>query len=405
MKRYTSRGVRERNDGKWELYITDNLRQKRIARTVAAADKEDAKKQQKQLIDKLNDSIETYDANMTVAKVLDDYIEMLAGKGEIESSTLRSYRCDAALAKDYIGGCKLSKLTVSVIDKWLAEARRKYSPRTITRAFNRLKSALKYAQANDLIVKNPCDFTHPPKKAKKAKYELLSDAERARMLKLSLEAIPNPLALSVFLALSIGLRREEVCGLKASDYAENEGVLHVRRVVAIGEGGAYVKDPKTESSARAIPVGGDVKKVLDAVKGDLGNRLRLMGVECDPYLVGEWEPGGRFYHPTQLTKDYAVFRDMNGFPKGVRFHDLRHGWVTLALESGADVATVASYVGHSKPSQTLDVYANPGLEARRRAAEKVDAKLGWDVIRIDDEGTHKSSDSHLGQSGTERGLL
>lgn len=402
MKRYTSRGVHERSEGKWELYVTDNLRQKRIARTVAAADKEDAKRQQKQLIEKLNAGVETCDANMTVAKALDEYIEMLAGKGEIESSTLRSYRSDAALAKEYIGGCKLSKLVVSVIDKWLAEARKKYSPRTLARAFSRLKAALKYAQANHLITENPCDFTRPPRRPKKAKYELLSDAERARMLKLSLDAIPNPLALSVFLALNMGLRREEVCGLRASDYDENEGVLHVCRVVAIGEGGAYVKDPKTESSARAIPVGGDVKRVLDAVKADLSNRLKLMGVECDPYLVGEWEPGGRFYHPTQLTKDYAAFRDMNGFSKGVRFHDLRHGWVTLALESGADVATVASYVGHSKPSQTLDVYANPGLEARRRAAEKVDAKLGWDVIRTDDEEGHESSDSCSGQSGTRR---
>lgn len=390
-KRYTSRGVHQRKNGKWELYFTDNATGRRIARTVPAVDENEARSIQKKRLAELNAGVEAFDCGTTVDKALDNYINMLVSKDEIEASTESSYRSDAKVVSAYLGKCKLSKLTTGRVDKWMADMKSDgYSKTTISRTFHRLKSALNYAQANDLIPKNPCAFTHPPKMAEKKEYTILDDADRARLLRLCVDSLPNRLALSIILAAGAGLRREEVCGLRASDYDERKGVVTIRRAISLARGGAYVKAPKTLASVRSIPVEGTLKQILDGVKETMRNELKLINADCDPYLTGDWEPEGHYYHPTQLSRDFAVFRSMNGFPANLRFHDLRHGWVTLALEVGSDVGTVASYAGHAKPSQTLNVYCNPNLDARRKAAAKVDARL-WSAREeerwVEDDGT------------------
>lgn len=379
-ERYTSRGVHQRANGKWEVYMSDNLTCKRISRTVSAKNKAEALSIQRDLLTKLNAGVEAFDCGVTVGNALENYIRMLDARGETEPSTLASYANDAKVIEGYIGNWRLNKLTPGRVDQWMANMKRDgYSKTTISRAFTRLKAALKYAQANDLIVKNPCEFTHPPKQSEKKSgdYVILSDEERSRMLGLCFEALPDSLAIAVILALGAGLRREEVCGLRASDYDEANGVISIKRAVALARGGAYIKPPKTAASEREIPVGENLAAVLGSIKATMLNEVGLFGVEYDPYFAGKWVPDGPFYHPTQLSKDFAAFRKINGFPDGLRFHDLRHGWVTLALKMGGDVGTVADYAGHAKPSQTLNVYCNPDLEARRKVAQAVDLGLGW----------------------------
>jgi integrase len=41
-----------------------------------------------------------------------------------------------------------------------------------------------------------------------------------------------------------------------------------------------------------------------------------------------------------------------------RLHDLRHSFVSLLVNSGADIYLVASYVGHSDVEQTLNTYSH-----------------------------------------------
>ena len=41
----------------------------------------------------------------------------------------------------------------------------------------------------------------------------------------------------------------------------------------------------------------------------------------------------------------------------IRFHDLRHTFSTLAIQSGIDPKTVAEILGHASAEFSLDVYA------------------------------------------------
>ena len=83
-----------------------------------------------------------------------------------------------------------------------------YSPKSVAGPFRLLKQALKWAMAQDMLTKNPCDYCKPPKRAK-TKINALNREERTRMLGLARQAPGQPLAMAIELALTTGMRRGE----------------------------------------------------------------------------------------------------------------------------------------------------------------------------------------------------
>jgi integrase len=79
-----------------------------------------------------------------------------------------------------------------------------------------------------------------------------------------------------------------------------------------------------------------------------------LGQACKTYLQG---------HLTRL-----------GLPHQ-RFHDLRHAFATLMIESGEDLGTVSRILGHADFATTSDVYAHLTPAMLDRAAERIDAIL------------------------------
>ena len=101
---------------------------------------------------------------------------------------------------------------------------------------------------------------------------------------------------------------------------------------------------------------GQTGRTYDALCAMRKDSLRIlgeMGVKgADPFILGTQEPESRPYNPALLGKEYAAFCKMNGF--NCTFHDLRHTFATMMIAGGTDVRTVASYLGHSSVSMTLD---------------------------------------------------
>lgn len=74
-------------------------------------------------------------------------------------------------------------------------------------------------------------------------------------------------------------------------------------------------------------------------------------------------PGRAYNHMKTLLKQA-------GLPS-IRFHDLRHTFATHALASGVDAKTLASILGHTNASFTLDTYTHVTGDMQKRAAEIV----------------------------------
>ena len=198
------------------------------------------------------------------------------------------------------------------------------------------------------------------------------------MLKLAVVAeATSPLGLAVELALTTGMRRGEVCALRWSDVSD-DGTVTVSHALGNGEGGFYLKEPKTGSSARTIPLTAHTAAILKAKRADSRRVLAEMGVPAgNPFVLGTQEPESRPYNPTQLGKDFSAFCKMNGFD--CTFHDLRHTFATMMIGNGCNVRTMASYLGHASVSMTPDIYTDVAPEAKRAAVGKVDESFDLDM--------------------------
>ena len=56
----------------------------------------------------------------------------------------------------------------------------------------------------------------------------------------------------------------------------------------------------------------------------------------------------------------------------MRFHDLRHTFATMSLESGMDIKTLSTIIGHVSSATTLNTYTHITDEMRRKAALNID---------------------------------
>lgn len=226
-----------------------------------------------------------------------------------------------------------------------------YAPESRSKALRLLKQAIGWAVAQDLIAKNPCGFRKPPRRAR-APISAPSREGRTRMLRLAMEAEPQPLGFAAEIALATGMRRGEACALRWSD--PSDGGITVSHALGNGDGGSHVEGPKAGSSARTTPPTKHLDTTLSARRRDAERVAREMGVALGgPHTPGTQEERGRPYNPTQLGKDFAASCEMNGFK--CTFHDPRHTFATMMIAGGCDVRTVASYLGHASVSVTLDV--------------------------------------------------
>ncbi len=385
--KYSSRSLRRRGDtDKWEVTLShkDPLSGEfvRSFHTVKARTEKQAQKRKNELIRELDDRGLSAGTKMTISELADLFIEYKADSGTIERSTLDGYRKQIKALKRDLGDIRVCELTIPDVNAWMASmTERGYAPRSVQRPFALLKQMMKYAMAMDLVTKNPCELCKPPKIQRK-KVNALSREERTRMMKLAREAEPAPLGLAIELALTTGMRRGEICGLRWSDLGDCE--VTVNRALAFSGGTLYVKEPKTTDSCRTIPLTPRLFAVLEAMRKDAAYVAAELGAKFgDPYILGTQEGDrSRPYHPTALSKEFRSFCKINAFE--CTFHDLRHTFATMMIAGGTDVRTVASYLGHSNIAMTLNTYAEVDPEAKRAAVSKVSEAFDIDDTLFDD---------------------
>lgn len=312
--RYTSRGLkRRRGTDKWDVTLShrDPLSGGLVStyHTVEGSTRKKAEKARDELILELERCGNAYNSKLTLSEFLDKFIAYKEGGMLVERSTAEHYRKQAKVICRYPGAHRLSELTIPAVSGWMAQmAEEGYAPRSVAKPFGLLRQAMNHAVALDLVYKNLCDHCKPPK-IKRKKINALDRAERTRMLKIAQAAEPSHLALAVELALTTGMRRGEICGLRWSDIDERE--VTVNRSISLDNGRPYEKEPKTEGGRRTIPLTRRLYDVLRAVEKDRRYVAAELGVPFgDPYVPGTPDPGSRPYHPTQLTRDFqGLLRD------------------------------------------------------------------------------------------------
>ena len=203
----------------------------------------------------------------------------------------------------------------------------------------------------------------------------LDDAEIAQLLTAAKGTVFHG---PVLLALTAGMRRGEILGLRFSDIDMSAGSLSVVRALQDSDDGLVFKQPKTRKGRRTILLPESVMQSLREYR-DAQEAARVLlppvdGIYNDLVFT---RADGSPWHPGAFSAEFHQF--MLRTKIKARFHDLRHTSATQLLKRGVPVNVVSERLGHAKASITLDVYAHvlPTMqqEAAARVGEMMDEAL------------------------------
>jgi len=177
----------------------------------------------------------------------------------------------------------------------------------------------------------------------------------------------RPLEPSVRTALATGLRQGELLALRWRDLDLERGLVSVRG--SLLRSARTVAPTKTEASQRTVRVDPDTVAMLRAHRTE---QVRPMDDGRDRvFRTSDGQP----LHARSLARDWRAAIVAAGLP-AMPWHQLRHGFATLALEQGVDLAVVSKSLGHSALATTADVYSHLTPAMSERVAGVMGAVLG-----------------------------
>ncbi len=277
----------------------------------------------------------------------------------------------AALKPDHVQAFYAAKLTTP-----RPSTGAPLSPRTVHHCHRVLHRALEMAVRWGYLPRNVCDAVDPPQVPRR---EMVppSPADVGRLLDAA-EADGDRYAALWALAALTGARQGELLALTWPDVDLDAATLRIRRSLTETKGGVpQFGEPKTAKSRRTVALSPEAVVGLRAHRARQNEeRLRLGEGYAGYGLVFASRIGTPL---DQKTVTYAFKRALNrvGLLRTVRFHDLRHGAITMMLSAGEPVAAVSEMVGHHSPAMTYGVYGHvipgSGLQAAERLAGMLQA--------------------------------
>lgn len=180
------------------------------------------------------------------------------------------------------------------------------------------------------------------------------------------------LCIPTLLALSTGLRRGEIMGLRWNDYSEKSGKLSVVQTLQRVRGEELkFFPPKTPGSRRQVELPPSLMAELKQINArQKKSKLALGSAYMDLDLIYCWN-NGRPIDPDYVTKSFEKITEKMGYPD-FRFHDLRHGHATFLLTSGVDPKSIQDRLGHSTVAFILDQYSHVISSMQQQATAKAE---------------------------------
>lgn len=373
------------------------------SREAAKAARDTAKKTMTRLVNQV-DERRNPRTRATVDQLLDRYLELL----DVQPTTLTTYRwlIDKHI-RPVIGSLMVARLDGEVIDSFYAQLRtcrdhcrgrrrldhrtpgphvcdqrcgphrcKPLAPSSIRQVHWILSGALKRAVRWRWIVSNPISEARPPSPPRPDPRPP-SEADAARMLT-GASADPD-WATFIWLAMTTGARRGELCGLRWSHVDLDKGTVTLRTSIAQDGSRRWEKDTKSHQQRR-IAVDADTVEVLAAHHARCEARAEALGLAlgADAFVFSLAPDGSTHLVPSSVSQRFRKLAARLGL--NTHLHQLRHYSATELIAAGVDVRTVAGRLGHSGGgTTTLRVYAAWKAESDQRAADSLGVRLPQDA--------------------------
>jgi integrase len=267
-----------------------------------------------------------------------------------------------------LGHHRLDKLRPEHVQGMINALQAKGLHRTAQYARVILVRALNQAVKWRLVSFNAAALTEPPRVEKRKGQPLT--VQQARAL---LDAVRgDPLEALYRIALSLGLRRGEVLGLRRLEDVDLERhELHITGALQRIRGKLLRTTPKTKASIRTLPLPEMVFQVLR----DHLERQQAIFPDAEYVFTSTT---GTAIDPRNLLRHLKDALRRAELPETIRFHDLRHSCATFLIAQGEHPRVVMEYLGHSSIRTTMDIYGHVMPSTQQMAASKIDALLNED---------------------------
>ena len=304
-------------------------------------------------------------------------------KNELRAGTYDRYRGHFRkhIQNSWIGNMKLENIKSGDLQKYYNQKLDEgYNSKTVRAIEVIINEALNMAFMLRMIPQNPNLLATIPKKVK---YEakILTMDEIDIILTEAQEEELYPLVVT---ALYTGMRKGEIMALKWENIDFEEKRIYVKNSLCrvenenIDEKGRrhavyQIMEPKTKKSIRIIPM-------LDEVYAALIEQKKRQEVQKEQYQDIYLDQGfvfadltGNYLPQRQFMDKYHSFLKKYGITD-IRFHDLRHTFATLLIESDVSMKLVQELLGHSTISTSMDIYAHVSERKKEQAIRQLRVK-------------------------------
>jgi len=365
--------IRQRGDGRWAIVIEmdrDEGGKRRQKWHAVQGGRRDAERELARLLHERNTGVYAEPSRLTVG----DYLKRWLEDSARPRISARSYDHYESLIRIHLaprlGGMRLDRLTPLAIQHCYSEAGRVLCANTVRTLSTILRQALAQAVRWRLLAVNPAAAVPPPRAHSP---EMIAFTEE-QIGKLLTEARGTRLYIPLLLAVSTGMRRNEILALRWADVDLDAGRLSVRQNLEKSKSGVAFKAPKTAKGRRPIDLSPSVVAALRRHYGEQARMRRLLGARYQNHDLVVCRPDGTPDTPSVISR---MFRDVArrlALPS-LRFHDLRHTHATLLFRQGEHPKVVSERLGHSGIAITLDRYSHILPDMQRAAADRLDAAM------------------------------
>lgn len=271
------------------------------------------------------------------------------------------------------------------------------SNRTVQYMHMVLRLALSHAIEDELIKYNVSDRVTPPT-VKKPKLKFWNREQTKRFLDFTAASSRNNrYYLFYLLALSTGMRRGEILGLRWQDVDTKKNSISIRQNIVHTSAGPLVQDTvKTDAGARTIDISAGLverlkehkkrqAKELLAASSNVGRDLGLIFTTQTGNLVAPRNIDRSFKlaigkYNAQLEKEtkkdkLKMEEKLELTLPEMGLHGLRHSYATRLLEDGVHPKVVQERLGHASIKITLDTYSHVVPRLQKEVASLTDDLL------------------------------
>lgn len=293
-----------------------------------------------------------------------DYVNSFLEKSKsiIKKSSYYNYQWALnSIILPYFKNIKLNEFNSKKLQEFANFLLDRYSIKSSRDIVAIVKNILHSAEDEEIILPKKYKVKFPKNKNV---YNVLAPEDYEKLYNYCIECSKFP-TLGIILAMCLGLRIGEVCGLKWEDIDFKSNSLEINRSVnrlynsSTNNSEIFIGAPKTAKSKRKIYL---TEKIVNILKLKMPEKIQNIYI-----ISGREKP----LEPRNMRAFFdRLLKKLN--IEHIKFHELRHTFATRAIENNIDPKTVAEIMGHENCNITLDIYTNCTEKMMRNAIEQME---------------------------------